>query len=110
MIEPVSVPILLDLELSDEEYELTTEELEEINLQLKSIININQVYGGLPSGGEQGDIIIKKSNQDYDAEWVPPANTLESGNKIPVTASAVYEAISEIDFTLATTSQINRLF
>lgn len=95
MIEPVSVPILLDLELSEEEYELTAEELEEINLQLKSIISINQVYGGLPSGGEQGDIIIKKSNQDYDAEWVPPANTLESGNKIPVTASAVYEAVSQ---------------
>ena len=63
-----------------------------------------------PPGGNVGDIIVKQSPEDFDAMWTPPADTLEMGNKLPVTASAVYEAMSEIDMTLATIAQINRLF
>ncbi len=64
----------------------------------------------LPSGGKVGDIIVKQSDAAFDAAWVPPGDTLEHGNKTPVTASAVYEAMSEIDLTLASAAQINRLF
>ena len=78
----------------------------ELEIDFGKIITLS----GLPKGGSAGDIIIKKSEKDYDAEWVPPADTLESGNKLPVTASAVYEEISKIDLSLATIAQINRLF
>ena len=65
---------------------------------------------GLPPGGDTGDIIIKRSQDDYDAEWVAPADAVEHGNKLPVTAAAVHAEISKINLTLATTEQINRLF
>ncbi len=64
----------------------------------------------VPPGGNKGDIVVKQSSEDFDAKWVPPADTLESGNKLPVTAAAVYEEISKIDLSLATMAQINRLF
>lgn len=69
MIEPVSVPILLDLELEEEELDLSVEEAEEYAAQIGSLITISEVYGGLPSGGNAGEILIKNSDEDYDAIW-----------------------------------------
>ena len=95
MIEPVNVPILLDLELEEEELDLSVEEAEEYAAQIGSLITISEVYGGLPSGGSSGDIIIKNSEEDYDASWYAPASVVEERNGLPVTSEAVYDAIAE---------------
>lgn len=93
MIEPVSVPIILDLELSQVEYDLSVEEAEEYAAQIGSLVTVSEVYGGLPSGGSLGNIIIKNSEEDYDASWYAPASIVEEGNGLPVTSEAVYDAI-----------------
>ena len=94
MIEPVNVPIILDLELEYEELDLSIEEAEEYGAQLASLITINEVYGGLPSGGVAGNILVKNSEEDYDASWYAPASIVEDGNGLPVTSDAVYDAVS----------------
>ena len=78
MIEPVNVPILLDVELDEEGFDLDVEELEEYSAQIGSLITISEVYGGLPSGGNSGELLIKNSSEDYDAYW----GTIKSGANI----------------------------
>lgn len=65
---------------------------------------INEINGksSLPSGGEQGDIMIKRSAANGDAEWLPPANSAEQDNTRPITAAAVYTEIGNINALLAT--------
>lgn len=58
--------------------------------------------GSFPSGGQQGDILIKRSSADNDAEWVPPASSAEKDNTRPITAAAVYTEIGNINALLAT--------
>lgn len=58
--------------------------------------------GSLPTGGNQGDIVIKRSSADYDAEWVPPASSAEEDNTRPITAAAVYREIGNINALLST--------
>ena len=57
---------------------------------------------GLPAGGSAGDLIIKRSSGDGDAEWVAPANSAEQDNTRPITAAAVYTEIGNINALLAT--------
>lgn len=52
-----------------QEFDLTVEEAEEYAAQIGSLITISEVYGGLPSGGSAGEILIKNSDEDYDAIW-----------------------------------------
>ena len=52
-----------------QEFDLTVEEAEEYAAQIGSLITISEVYGGLPSGGNAGEILIKNSDEDYDAIW-----------------------------------------
>jgi len=56
----------------------------------------------LPEGGLAGDILMKRSNANYDAEWVPPADSAEKDNTRPITAAAVYTEIGNINALLAT--------
>ena len=56
----------------------------------------------MPLGGVAGDIIIKRSSADFDAEWVAPANSAEQDNTLPITAAAVYTEIGNINALLAT--------
>ena len=58
--------------------------------------------GLLPSGGNIGDIVMKRSGEDYDAEWVAPATSAEQDNTRPITAAAVYTEIGNINSLLAT--------
>lgn len=58
--------------------------------------------GSLPLGGVQGDIIIKRSSTDFDAEWTAPANSAEQDNTLPITSAAVYTEIGNINALLAT--------
>ena len=66
-------------------------------------VNVNVLEGGsLPLGGVQGDIIIKRSSADFDAEWTAPANSAEQDNTLPITSAAVYTEIGNINALLAT--------
>lgn len=93
MIETAIEPILLDVDVSVEEYDL----------DLDTKIEVNKMSGGnMPLGGNPGDIIIKRSAKNFDAEWVPPANSVEEDNTRPITAAAVYTEIGNINALLAT--------
>lgn len=103
MIEPVSVPILLDLELSDEEYNVEVENDSDYSMEFDTSIIINKVSGhGLPPGGVYGDLIMKSSSEDYAVEWITPASSAEEDNTRPITAAAVYTEIGNINALLAT--------
>lgn len=93
MIAPVSLPIFVDVDVSEEEYEVDMDTA----IEIETI-----VPGGLPTGGSPGDILMKRSGADYDAEWVPPATSAEQDNTRPITAGAVYTEIGNINALLAT--------
>ena len=102
MIETAIEPILLDADVSVEEYDLDVS-VEEYDLDLDTKIEVNKMSGGnMPLGGNPGDIIIKRSTENFDAEWVPPANSVEQDNTRPITAAAVYTEIGNINALLAT--------
>ena len=63
---------------------------------------IVQDGGSLPSGGSQGDILVKNSSADNDAGWAAPASTAEPNNTLPITSAAVYTEIGNINALLAT--------
>ena len=74
----------------------------EADAELSTTIEHVYVEGGsLPTGGVQGDILMKRSDGDYDAEWVAPANSAEQDNTRPITAGAVYTEIGNINALLA---------
>ena len=61
-----------------------------------------QSGGGVPRGGYTGDLMIKRSNDDFDIEWVAPATSAEQDNTRPITSAAVYTEIGNINALLAT--------
>lgn len=96
MIEPVSVPIYLDVDISTEEYDL------DVETPIVVSGGGGIAYNGLPPGGDPGDILIKQTEEDYKAEWIPPATSVEQDNTRPITAAAVYTEIGNINALLAT--------
>ena len=61
MPEPVSVPIVLDVEETSYEMDAGSE------------VVVNQLSGrGIPSGGASGQVLTKQSADDYDVEWEDP--------------------------------------
>ena len=75
----------------------------EADAELSTTIEHIYVEGGaLPEGGNAGDILMKRSNGNYDAEWVAPATSAEQDNTRPITAGAVYTEIGNINALLAT--------
>lgn len=66
-------------------------------------VEVNVVgSGSVPLGGVAGDIIVKRSSTDFDAEWVSPANSVQEDNTLPITSAAVYTEIGNINALLAT--------
>ena len=57
---------------------------------------------GVAPGGLAGDVLMKRTNADYDTEWVTPASQAEQDNTRPITAAAVYNEIGNINALLAT--------
>lgn len=55
---------------------------------------------GVPAGGHTGDLLAKKSDSDYDAEWITPANIVEQDNTLPITSAAVYTEVGNINALL----------
>ena len=96
-------PILLDVDVSQEEYELDVDSGTALDMEVGTSINITRLEGGsLPTGGVFGDIIIKNSSEDFDCSWVAPANEVEENNTLPITAAAVYTTVGNINALLAT--------
>lgn len=58
--------------------------------------------GSVAPGGNAGDLYMKRSGINYDAEWVAPATSVEQDNTRPITAAAVYTEIGNINALLAT--------
>lgn len=56
---------------------------------------------GVPSGGTAGDLLAKRTNADYEVEWITPANAVEQDNTRPITAAAVYTEVGNINALLA---------
>lgn len=57
---------------------------------------------GVPTGGHKGDLLAKKSDANYDVEWLTPATSVEQDNTRPITSAAVYTEIGNINALLAT--------
>lgn len=96
-------PIELDVDLSVEEYDLEVDISElEYDLSLGTAIQNIIIRGKLPPGGEIGDLLAKRSLDDYDVGWITPANHAEQDNTRPITAAAVYTEIGNINALLAT--------
>lgn len=55
----------------------------------------------LPEGGNPGDLLAKRSDGNYDVEWITPADHAEGDNTRPITAAAVYTEIGNINALLA---------
>ena len=82
-------------------------EIESRNIEAEAGMSttIEHIYtegGALPQGGLPGDILIKRTTTDYDAEWVAPATSAEQDNTRPITAGAVYTEIGNINVLLQT--------
>lgn len=85
------------------DYELAVDDSDDIDMEVGSPIVVRQLEGGsIPLGGNPGDIIIKRSTADFDAEWVAPADSAEQDNTRPITSAAVYTEIGNINALLAT--------
>lgn len=69
---------------------------------MRDIQNVVIHTSGVPAGGRKGDLLAKKSNADYDAEWITPANAVEEDNTLPITSAAVYTEVGNINALLAT--------
>ena len=96
-------PILLDVDVSQEEYDLEVGSGSALDMDLETAINVTRLAeGSLPVGGVTGDIIIKNTSENFDCSWVAPANEVEQNNTLPITAAAVYTTVGNINALLAT--------
>lgn len=96
MIEPVSVPILLDVDLSEEcglEVDVSTDEYD-MDVGMSVVVEESKIAeNGLPPHGLPGQVLIKQSEDDYDADWEDQKNTFFA-NYRTTTSSEIAEAIN----------------
>lgn len=104
MTETALEPILLDVDMSVEEFDLTVDaNSEDYDLNMDTRVEQVVIEGvQLPEGGDTGDLLAKRSSTDYDTEWITPASSAEKDNTRPITAAAVYTEIGNINALLAT--------
>ena len=96
-------PTELDVDCAVEEFELGSSPDESVGLDMNMAIRVTRLEeGSLPLGGHAGDILIKRSDEPFDSEWIPPATSVEQDNTRPITAGAVYTEIGNINALLAT--------
>lgn len=93
MIEPVSVPILMDVDISPEEYYLEIETEHEISVEVGTTIQI--VPPGI--GYYEGPYVV---DPDIVEKTLPTENKLMTDNVI----------VHEIPMRLAIRNQIDRMF
>lgn len=64
-------PILLDVDVDIVEYDLDVDDGENIDSEMDMAVVVEKVSGvGIPPGGQTGQHLAKKSDEDYDVEWV----------------------------------------
>ena len=92
MPEPVSVPIILDVELEVDDIEVELEE-SSYDMDVGSPVIVNQLPGrGLPPNGLPGQVLTKQSEDDYDADWEDPRNTFFASYQT-TTSAEILEAL-----------------
>ncbi len=102
-VESIIESTELDVDCAVEEFELGSSPDEQVGLDMNMAIQVTHLEGGsLPIGGHAGDILIKRSDEPFDSEWIPPATSPEQDNTRPITAGAVYTEIGNINALLAT--------
>ena len=74
----------------------------EVSMRLGAEYNQTVIEASFPPGGYAGDLLAKRTNADYEVEWITPATSAEQDNTRPITAAAVYTEIGNINALLAT--------
>lgn len=74
----------------------------DVNLNLGAEYNPTIIEASFPPGGNAGDLLAKRTNADYEVEWITPATSPEQDNTRPITAAAVYTTVGNINALLAT--------
>ncbi len=110
------------LDMSKEAIEVSNE-----TQKILENLNIDEGCSFLPSGGKKGQVLVKKSANDGDADWadftggvsmpelgaalfyddkgrldVRTADTVESDNTQPITSAAVHSTVGNIEILLKT--------
>ena len=102
MNNPIHIPMSVSSNTEGIGMTVSTESAT-VPLSLGYAVDVTVVEpGGLPTGGLVGDILMKRTIADYDAEWVTPATSAEQDNTRPITSGAVYMEIGNINALLAT--------
>ena len=73
-----------------------------VNVSLGAEYHPTVIEADFPPGGLTGDLLAKRSDADYEVEWITPANSPEQDNTRPITAAAVYTTVGNINALLAT--------
>lgn len=74
----------------------------EVGMNLGAQYSPTVIEANFPPGGYTGDLLAKRTDSDFDVEWITPANSAEQDNTRPITAAAVYTEIGNINALLAT--------
>ena len=100
MITPIIVP--MEVAVNGETIPMDVSTENEINMGIDAQYNPVVIETNFPPGGLTGDLLAKKSDADFEVEWITPANSPEQDNTRPITAAAVYTEIGNINALLAT--------
>ena len=73
-----------------------------VGMNLGAQYNPTIVEADFPPGGYAGDLLAKRTDTDFDVEWITPADSPEEDNTKPITAAAVYTTVGNINALLAT--------
>ena len=73
-----------------------------VNVSLGAEYRPTIIETSFPPGGLTGDLLAKRTDSDFDVEWITPATSAEQDNTRPITAGAVYTEIGNINALLAT--------
>lgn len=101
MITPIRVPMQVTTDTVQVPVSVGTGDVQ-VGMGLGAEYHPVHIDASFPPGGFEGDLLAKKSNADYDVEWITPANEPEQDNTRPITAAAVYTTVGNINALLAT--------
>ena len=74
----------------------------DVSMSIDAEYHPTVIEADFPPGGFQGDLLAKRTDTDFDVEWITPANSPEQDNTRPITAAAVYTTVGNINALLAT--------
>lgn len=100
MINPIRVPMRVSSSTVTVPMRVSAEP--QVRMGLGAEYNPTIIEADFPPGGYSGDLLAKRTDSDYDVEWITPANSAEQDNTRPITAAAVYTEIGNINALLAT--------